>query len=66
MNSRKRSPPCLCQPHENPRVSLRQTWKGAVIDPEPAEDEAFAREVSMTWGEVCDVEVSGSIPRRML
>lgn len=38
-----------------------QTWKGVVIDPEPTEDEAFAREVSMTWGEVCDVEVSGNV-----
>lgn len=28
-----------------------------MIDPEQAEDEAFPRRVSMTWGEVCDVEV---------
>lgn len=31
---------------------------GIVTDPEQAEDEAVPRRVSMTWGEVCDVEVS--------
>lgn len=30
---------------------------GTVTAPEQAEDEAFPRRVSMTWGEVCDVEV---------
>ncbi|CAM9703792.1 unnamed protein product, partial [Scytosiphon promiscuus] len=34
----------------------RKIWAGTVVDPEPAADEAFPRGVSMTWGEVCDVE----------
>lgn len=28
-----------------------------MVEPEQTEDEAFPRSVSMTWGEVCDVEV---------
>ncbi|CBN79561.1 conserved unknown protein [Ectocarpus siliculosus] len=34
----------------------RRIWNGVVIDPEPDAGEAFPRGVSMTWGEVCDVE----------
>lgn len=30
---------------------------GIVTDPEPTEDEALPRGVSMTWGEACDIEV---------
>eukprot|EP00752_Nemacystus_decipiens_P003649 g3363.t1 len=36
----------------------RRTWIGTVTEPAQAEDEAFPRRVSMTWGEVCDVEVA--------
>eukprot|EP00903_Cladosiphon_okamuranus_P011188 g10557.t1 len=36
----------------------RRMWIGTVTDPEQAEDEAFPRRVSMTWGEVCDVQVA--------
>ena len=28
-----------------------------MTEPEQTEDEAFPRSLSMTWGEVCDVEV---------
>ncbi|CAN0050661.1 unnamed protein product [Pylaiella littoralis] len=34
----------------------RKVWTGTVVDPEPSENEAFARSVSMTWGDICDVE----------
>ncbi|CAN0061623.1 unnamed protein product, partial [Ectocarpus sp. 12 AP-2014] len=34
----------------------RRIWNGVVIDPAPDADEAFPRGVSMTWGEVCDIE----------
>lgn len=35
-----------------------QVWTGTVTDPEQADDELVPRVVSMTWGDVCDVEAS--------
>ncbi|CAB1098319.1 unnamed protein product [Ectocarpus sp. CCAP 1310/34] len=37
-------------------LSANEIWNGVVIDPAPDADEAFPRGVSMTWGEVCDIE----------
>lgn len=34
-----------------------KVWMGVVVDPPQADDEAVPRTVTMTWGEVCDVQV---------
>lgn len=47
-----------CLPHVRKKV-----WTGVVTDPEQAEDEAFPRTVSMTWGDVCSTEVGWLLKR---